>query len=112
MRRARLCLLFAFSLAAGRAHGQEDPNGARAPATPSKPSAATQPAPSSQPRTVEGLTVTGQDQTSVQTTVDRRSYSLAKDLGATTGSVADALGKLSRLATICDAVVLQRTLRC
>ncbi|HEY0437501.1 MAG TPA: outer membrane beta-barrel protein, partial [Phenylobacterium sp.] len=54
--------------------------------------AATKPAPPKPVagKTVEGLTVTGAAP-DLQTSIDRRSYTLGKDLQATTGSVADAL---------------------
>ena len=42
------------------------------------------------PTTVEGVTVTGQ-RPDLRTNIDRRSYSVANDLQATTGSIADAL---------------------
>jgi len=57
---------------------------------PGKPTAA--PAPKS--RTVEGITVTGAAPPDVQTSIDRRSFTLGKDLQATTGSIADALRNL------------------
>ncbi|MDG2522429.1 TonB-dependent receptor [Caulobacter segnis] len=56
---------------------------APAPATPP----ATAP---SQPNTVQGVVVTAPGQ-ELRTSIDRRSYSIAKDLQATTGSIADAL---------------------
>lgn len=47
-------------------------------------------APPARPTTVEGVTVTGQ-RPDLRTNIDRRSYSVANDLQATTGSIADAL---------------------
>ncbi|WP_369059223.1 TonB-dependent receptor [Caulobacter sp. 73W] len=64
-------------------------NGAPAATAPSAPSPSV-PATSGQPNTVQGVVVTapGQD---LRTSIDRRSYSITKDLQATTGSIADAL---------------------
>jgi outer membrane receptor protein involved in Fe transport len=45
-------------------------------------------------RTVEGVTVTGASPPDVQTSIDRKSFTLGKDLAATTGSIADALRNL------------------
>jgi len=42
------------------------------------------------PAAVEGVTVTG-DSTAMRSSIDRRSYSVANDLSARTGSIADAL---------------------
>jgi outer membrane receptor protein involved in Fe transport len=56
-----------------------------------KPTSPTKPAPSGdKPHEVEGVTVNGAAP-AMQTSIDRRSYSLAKDLQAQTGSLADAL---------------------
>ncbi|KQY99079.1 TonB-dependent receptor [Caulobacter sp. Root1455] len=59
-----------------------------------KPAPATQPAkpakPADAPTAVEGVTVTS-DSTAMRTSIDRRSYSVANDLSAKTGSIADAL---------------------
>src|SRR6185437_11576303 len=44
-------------------------------------------------KTVEGLTVTG-GRPDVETSIDRKSYTLGKDLQAATGSIADALRNL------------------
>jgi outer membrane receptor protein involved in Fe transport len=57
------------------------------------PPSADKPAPSGadKPHAVEGVVVTGAAQQGLRTAIDRRSYSLAADLQATTGSVADAL---------------------
>lgn len=60
---------------------------AQAPATPApKPPVAEKPG----TKTVEGVTVTGAGQ-EFRSSIDRRSYSLATDLQATTGSLSDAL---------------------
>jgi outer membrane receptor protein involved in Fe transport len=70
---------------------------------PAKPAEASKPAPKpakpAQPakppvKTVEGLTVTGTGAPDVQSSIDRKSYTLGKDLAATTGSIADALRNL------------------
>jgi outer membrane receptor protein involved in Fe transport len=53
---------------------------------PAKPA----PKPSDAPTAVEGVTVTS-DSTAMRTSIDRRSYSVANDLSAKTGSIADAL---------------------
>ncbi len=71
----------AFIAPAGAAFAQH-------PAPPSEPAPARRPAERS--TTVEGVTVTA-DPNAVRADIDRRSYSLANDLQATTGSVADAL---------------------
>ncbi|WP_421739057.1 TonB-dependent receptor domain-containing protein [Caulobacter sp.] len=55
-----------------------------APAQPAKPAAA------SAPTAVEGVVVTS-DSTAMRTAIDRRSYSVANDLSARTGSISDAL---------------------
>src|SRR5579859_5371696 len=58
------------------------------------PAPAAKPAPPkaapAKPKTVEAITVTGA-QPDAQTSIDKRSFSLGKDLQATTGSIADAL---------------------
>lgn len=56
------------------------------------PKAETRPAPSTdaKPTTVETVTVQG-DRNATTTSIDRRSYSVANDLQATTGSISDAL---------------------
>jgi outer membrane receptor protein involved in Fe transport len=51
--------------------------------------AQTAPAKAAEPKAVEGVVVTGAAE--VATTIDRRSYSLGKDIAATSGSIADAL---------------------
>jgi len=66
---------------------------APAPAAPARKPAPAARAAASKDKTVEGVTVTGAapDQ---QSSIDRKSYTLGKDLQATTGSVADALRNL------------------
>jgi outer membrane receptor protein involved in Fe transport len=85
----------ALPFAAGHALAQTDAPqkpAAAAPARPATPKAAARPAkPDS--KTVETLTVTG-GRPDVDTTIDRKSYTLGKDLQATTGSLADALRNL------------------
>jgi outer membrane receptor protein involved in Fe transport len=60
---------------------------AQAPASASKPAPVK---PGDAPTAVEGVTVTS-DSTAMRTSIDRRSYSVANDLSAQTGSIADAL---------------------
>jgi outer membrane receptor for ferrienterochelin and colicin len=61
------------------------------PESATKPTSQTKPAPSGEkPHDVEGVTVNGAAP-QMQTSIDRRSYSLAKDLQAQAGSLADAL---------------------
>ena len=73
--------------AASQARGQAQPPPADAKA---KPPA--RPAPQkAAPKTVEGLTVTGESQTGYRSSIDRKSYGIANDLAATTGSISDAL---------------------
>jgi len=66
------------------------------PETPAQPPAQT-PAqtppqtPASAPKAVEEVTVTATAPSAVRTSIDRRSYSVAGDLNASTGSVSDAL---------------------
>jgi outer membrane receptor protein involved in Fe transport len=54
------------------------------------PAAASRPVDKSAPTAVEGVVVTG-DANAIRTSIDRRSYSVANDLSARTGSIADAL---------------------
>ena len=87
--------MVAFALAATPVAAVAQP----APSTPANPGpqkpAPQKPAPAkpTDGKTVEGVTVTGAAP-DVQTSIDRRSYSLGKDLQATTGSLADALRNL------------------
>jgi outer membrane receptor protein involved in Fe transport len=88
-------LLAAPAVAAAQAQGPESaPPASTVPASPAKPSGPAKSGPANPPtRTVEGVTVTGAapDQ---QSSIDKKSYTLGKDLAATTGSVADALRNL------------------
>lgn len=61
---------------------------AQAAPPPARPAPAGKPADA--PTAVEGVTVTS-DSTAMRTSIDRRSYSVANDLSAKTGSIADAL---------------------
>ena len=74
-----LAAISAFALATGAAAQTTSP--------------ATTPAPAKkeQPNQVQGVTVTAPGAQDIKTSIDRRSYSLGKDLQATTGSVADVL---------------------
>lgn len=76
-------------------------SGAMAQAEAAKPKAAsgpsTAPAPAKtaqKPHTVETVTVTGSAPAPVETSIDKKSYTLGKDLQSTTGSIADALRSL------------------
>jgi len=81
--RLKVLLLAATAiLSPGLALAQTAPAPAQAPAKPAKPADA--------PTAVEGVTVTS-DSTAMRTSIDRRSYSVANDLSAKTGSIADAL---------------------
>jgi outer membrane receptor for ferrienterochelin and colicin len=66
------------------------PGLALAQAVPAKPAAQAPAKPADAPTAVEGVTVTS-DSTAMRTSIDRRSYSVANDLSAKTGSIADAL---------------------
>ena len=57
----------------------------------SSPAATSAPAKKEQSNQVQGVTVTAPSAQDIKTSIDRRSYSLGKDLQATTGSVADVL---------------------
>ncbi|HJV42692.1 outer membrane beta-barrel family protein [Caulobacter sp.] len=61
----------------------QTPPAAPAPAAPKAPA-------KDAPTAVEGVTITS-DSTAMRTSIDRRSYSVANDLSAKTGSIADAL---------------------
>ncbi|MDR7116287.1 TonB-dependent receptor domain-containing protein [Caulobacter sp. BE254] len=64
---------------------------AQAAAPPTQPAPRTSPGGKADaPTAVEGVTVTS-DSTAMRTSIDRRSYSVANDLTAKTGSIADAL---------------------
>src|SRR4051794_17825489 len=81
---ARL-LALALALAATPALAQT------ATQAPAKPPAKAKPP---EGKTVETLTVTGASPPDAESSIDRRSYTLGKDLQATTGSIADALRNL------------------
>lgn len=66
------------------------PGLAMAQTAPAAPPAAARPVDKSAPTAVEGVTVTS-DPVAMRTSIDRRSYSVANDLSARTGSIADAL---------------------
>lgn len=90
---ACLLLLAAPGVAAAQAQGTESaPPASASPAAPAKPAKPSGPA-NPPTRTVDAVTVTGAapDQ---QSSIDKKSYTLGKDLAATTGSVADALRNL------------------
>ena len=74
---------------AGTVFAQEAPAGPPQPEATKPVAESSNPKPAG-PKTVEGVTVTAPG-SELQTSIDRRSYSLAKDLQATTGSLADAL---------------------
>ena len=76
----------AMAAAASQAYGQPP-----APASPG-PAAKGKALPAkAAPKTVEGLTVTGESQNAYRSSIDRKSYGIAGDLAATTGSISDAL---------------------
>jgi outer membrane receptor protein involved in Fe transport len=77
-------IVLVLTIGSGQAQAQADP---AKPPPPAKPAAKIK---SPEAKTVEGLTVTGAAP-DTQTQIDRRSYTLGKDLQATTGSIADAL---------------------
>ena len=104
--RTGVLLTTAATLAAFQVHAQSSQAQAQAQAqAPAKP--ATKAAPAKAPttktaakpaaskpgasKTVDAITVTGASQNGMRTSIDRRSYGIANDLGATTGSVSDAL---------------------
>jgi outer membrane receptor protein involved in Fe transport len=80
--RLKLLLIASAMMLPGLAMAQTTP----APA----PAAASKPVDKSAPTAVEGVVVTG-DANAIRTSIDRRSYSVANDLSARTGSIADAL---------------------
>jgi outer membrane receptor for ferrienterochelin and colicin len=95
-------LLAAAALAAAtQAVGQDQPaapastppvSNAKAPAkAPTKPAAAPAAKKSAAPKTVDEVTVTGASQSAFRSSIDRRSYGVANDLAATTGTISDAL---------------------
>lgn len=84
----RVALLAATGLAAlsTAAFAQTTPATPPTPATPATPPAKKDPS-----NQVKGVTITAPNAQDMRTSIDRRSYSLGKDLQATTGSVADVL---------------------
>ncbi|MFI4964855.1 MAG: TonB-dependent receptor domain-containing protein [Caulobacterales bacterium] len=93
--RIGVLLAAATAAAASEGHAQspavaaQPAPGAHAPANAARGKAA--PRPKAAPKTVEAITVTGVSQDGMRTSIDRRSYGVANDLAATTGSIADAL---------------------
>ena len=88
-----LAAVAAFMVAAS-AQAQSQPPAAPQdqPQGPAKPPAkASPPGKKDASKTVEGVTVTGASQNGLRTSIDRRSYGVANDLAATTGSISDAL---------------------
>ena len=89
-------LLAATLLAAASQAYAQDQAAAPAKSAPLKPGSQ-KPAPrtaapqKAAPKTVETLTVTGQSQNGFRSSIDRKSYGIAGDLAATTGSIGDAL---------------------
>jgi outer membrane receptor protein involved in Fe transport len=78
-------LATAMAVAAGHAVAQvQAPTTAPAKAIPAKKAA-----PGA--KTVDGVTVTGASQQGFRSSIDRRSYGIAQDLQATTGTISDAL---------------------
>ncbi|THD59451.1 outer membrane beta-barrel family protein, partial [Phenylobacterium sp.] len=71
---------------------------AKPPAAPVKPADKAKAAPPAKPpangHTVDTITVTGAAPQEVETSIDKKTYTLGKDLTATTGSIADALKNL------------------
>ncbi|HEX3367114.1 TonB-dependent receptor plug domain-containing protein [Phenylobacterium sp.] len=83
-----------FGATAALAQGEtpkpaESPPSAAKPADQAKAAAPAKPAPKT--HTVETITVTGAAAPQVETSIDKKTYTLGQDLQATTGSIADAL---------------------
>jgi outer membrane receptor protein involved in Fe transport len=70
------------------------PKTSTAPADKTKAKDATPAPPASKGHTVDTVTVTGAAPPEVETSIDKKSYTIGKDLAATSGSVADALKDL------------------
>ncbi|MFL5297824.1 MAG: TonB-dependent receptor [Phenylobacterium sp.] len=85
--------LLIVALTAACSGALAEPADPAAPPAKPAPKAAAAPKPAAKDRTVEGLTVTA-GTPDVQTSIDRKSYTLGKDLQAQTGSIADALRNL------------------
>lgn len=96
-----MILAAAMAAAASQGHAQSQaPAAAAAPQTttakapPAKAPAAKGASASKAPaaaKTVDAITVTGASQNGFRSSIDRRSYGVANDLAATTGSISDAL---------------------
>ena len=94
---ARSCAL----LGSGAALAQSGAPASRAPRAQAAPDAPVKPAdkakaaapakPAPKTHTVETITVTGAAPAAVETSIDKKVYTLGQDLNATTGSIADAL---------------------
>jgi outer membrane receptor protein involved in Fe transport len=83
-------LAAAMAVAAGQAHAQSQAPASQAPAPkPAKAAPAGKKPDGS--KTVDAVTVTGASQNGFRSSIDRRSYGVANDLAATTGSISDAL---------------------
>lgn len=89
--RSSTAVLAALVLAAAPGAALAQAQAARTPAKPPKAK------PAESDATVEGVTVTA-GHPDVQTSIDSRSYTLGKDLTATTGSIADALRNVPSVA--------------
>src|SRR4051812_10232057 len=79
---------YAQAQAQAQAPAQQTPAGKAAPTTPA-PTASAKPGPKPGEKQVEGVTVTAASPDAFRSSIDRRSYSLGRDLQATTGSIAD-----------------------
>lgn len=75
---------------AATANAEAPPSAGQGGQTPAEPTATTDPAQADQATEVQAVTVTGA-RNEIRTSIDRNSYSLANDLQATSGSLADAL---------------------
>jgi len=91
-------LATAAVVAATQAHAQADtpPAPAKSKAAPAKAAPANSGPTKARPaksgdKTVETITVTGESQNAYRSSIDRKSYGIANDLAATTGSISDAL---------------------
>lgn len=97
--RTGLRVLFAAAAvaAAAQAHGQtaapatQESKSARPAPAKAKSAPAKAPAAKRPPKTVDTVTVTGESQSGYRSSIDRKSYGIANDLAATTGSIGDAL---------------------
>jgi outer membrane receptor protein involved in Fe transport len=93
--RYRLSALLAAAAVASAPPARAQIDAPAAQASPSQASAPSKakaaPAKPARGKTVEGVTVTGASQNGFRSSIDRRSYGVANDLAATTGSISDAL---------------------